>query len=441
MSTVAAPSYSPAEEKLLAWRPDGDIPDWFARYRAAARDAYFDLPAPDYKQDEQWHYGSPDHYNLDGLDIAHAQPGFNGVKYERICGLTGQPRRYACLSMVGDNVAEISSSMPLRDAGVTVMALRQALALRGDQLQQFWPQTTIPADRDRITASHYALIDNGFFVHVPASVDAPEPIHLIMESGEAGSVVSPHVMVLAEERASAKVFIHYLGRTQDQRNLQLGMVQTHVGHGANVTLTKIEHVGDNTDILTEEIAAIGQDATYRSIAVHLGGKHVRHEAHANHEKPGGESELLGMHLVRNRQRYDFLTYQNHAAPSCKSNLLYKGAIMDRGRASFQGTIYVAKHAQQTDAYQKNRSLLLSRAARADSSPQLEIQSNDVRCSHGSTVSSADDDLIFYLRSRGIDEHEAKRLVVSGFMAEVADKIPLQTARDYVYNYVLERVNE
>jgi len=441
MSVVAATRYSPVEEKLLKWQPSTDIPDWFADRRSAARDAYFDLQPLDYKENESWHYGNPDYFELTGLDIAHAQPGFNGVRYERICGLTGQPRRIACLSMIGDNVEEISSSMPLRDAGVTVMALRQALALRGDQLQQYWSQGLIPFDRDRLTASHYALIDNGFYVHVPPRVTAPEPIHLIMESGEPGSVVSPHVLVAIEDGATAQVFIHYLGRTHQERNLQLGMVQTHVGDAANVTLTKIEHVGDNTDILTEETAAIGQDAGYRSIAVHFGGKHVRHEAIASHDKPGGKSELLGMHLVRNRQRYDFQTYQNHAAPSCTSNLLYKGAVMDRGRASFQGTISVAKHAQQTDAYQTNRSLLLSRAARADSSPQLEIQANDVRCSHGSTVSSVDANLVFYLRSRGITEHEAKRLIVSGFMAEVADKIPLKAARDYVYNYVLERVNE
>ncbi|MBN2083080.1 Fe-S cluster assembly protein SufD [bacterium] len=431
---------SPVERKLANWQPAADVPDWFAQQRRDARDAYFDSALPD-RSDEAWHYGHPQHYTLDDLDIAHAQPGFNGIRYERICGLTGQPRRIACLSMVGDNVAEISSSTPLRDAGVTVMSLRQALALRGDQLQDYWQRELLKADRDRLTASHYALIDNGFYVHVPAGVTAPEPIHLIMETGEQGSVVAPHVIIGAEKGSTSTVFVHYLGSTYEKRNLQLGQLHAHLDDAAKLSVVKVEHVGLNTDILTQELANVGRDAKYVSVAVHFGGKHLRHEAVANHAQPGGSSELLGMHFVRDRQRYDFQTTQVHAAPECASNLLFKGAVMDRGRASYQGIIQVHPHAQKTDAYQTNRTLLLSPEARADSSPQLEILANDVRCSHGSTVANVDKDQIFYLESRGIRAAEARRLIVSGFMAEIADRVPLATARDYVYNYVLDRVNE
>jgi len=427
---VTTQQLSPVEQKMADWQPTKDVPDWFVQERRAARDAYFESVLPD-RSDEAWHYGHPQHYTLSDLDIAHAQPGFNGIRYERICGLTGRPRRIACLSMVGDNVAEISSSTPLRDVGVTVMSLRQALALRSDQLQHYWQRELINAGRDRLTASHYALIDNGFYVHIPAGVTAPEPIHLIMESGEAGSVVAPHVIVVAEKASVATVFVHYLGSTYERRNLQLGQLHTHVEDEANLSVIKIEHVGLQTDILTQEIASIGRDAKYVSIAVHFGGKHLRHEALARHEKPGGSSELLGMHLVRERQRYDFQTTQIHAAPECSSNLLFKGAVLDRGRASYQGIIQVHPHAQQTDAYQTNRTLLLSPQARADSSPQLEILANDVRCSHGSTVANVDKDQTFYLESRGINLAEARRLIVSGFMAEIADRIPLSTARDWV----------
>ena len=438
MADTVARKLSAVEKKIQSWQPATDVPEWFSTLRGSARDVYFDMPLPD-RSDEAWHYGEPQRFTLDGLDIAHVQPGFNGISYERICGLTGQPRRIACLSMVGDNVTEISSSSPLRDAGVVVMSLRQALALRGDQLQQYVTAGLVPVHRDKLIASHYALTDNGFFVHVPAGVRAPEPIHLIMESGEPGSVVAPHVVVVAEAQSHAQVFIHYLGRNDDGRNLQLGVIQSHVGDAAEVTLTKIEHVGPLTDIMTHEAAELGRDGRYTSIAVHFGGKHIRHEAVVNLRQPGADASLLGMHLVRGRQRYDFYTQQNHLAPNCRSNLLFKGAVQDRSRASYQGIINVAKNAQGTDAYQTNRTLLLSPAARADSSPQLEIKANDVRCSHGSTVSKVDDEQIFYLQNRGLSVDQARRLIVGGFMAEIADKIPLATARDYVYNYVLERV--
>lgn len=436
----AAAELSAVEQKLQQWHPVADIPNWFCVMRSQARDAYFDLPLPD-RTNEAWHYGDPSRFGLHGLDIANTVPGFNGVRYERICGLTGRPRKVACLSMIADNVAEISSSEPLRDAGVTVMALRQALALRGDQLQAYMESGLVPFTRDKLLASHFALVDNGFFVHIPKGVTAPEAIHLIMESGEGGSVVSPHVLLVAEEHSQANVFIHYLSSSNDeQRSLQLGVVQSHVAAGASLTLTKIQHLGAKTDSLTHEAAGIGRDAHYCSISAHFGGQHFRHEAYAQLTAPGGHAELNAVHLVRGRQRYDFFTHQNHQAPNCTSNLLYKGAMLDRARASYQGSITVAPGAQKTDAYQSNRSLLLSPHARADSSPQLEIQADDVRCTHGSAVSNVGRNELFYMESRGINREQARRLLVSGFMAEVADKIPLATARDYVYNYVLQQVD-
>jgi len=429
---------SPIELKLKTWQPNPDIPEWFTQMRGEARNAYFDLPLPD-RSDESWHYGDPQRFMLDRLDIAHAMPGFNGISYERICGLTGRPNRVACLSMVGDNVAEISSSMPLRDAGVAVMSLRQALALRAFQLEPYWTSGLVRFDRDKLLASHYALIDNGFFVHVPKDTRAPEPIHLIMESGEPGTAVSPHVLIIAEPRSQADVFVHYLGRNESTRNLQLGVIQSHVNDEAQLTVTKIEHLGSRTDALTHEAAEIGREGSYKSVAVHFGGHHIRHEAVAHLLKPGGQAELLGAHLLKGRQRYDFYTHQKHDAPDCHSNLLFKGAMLDSSRASYQGSITVAKEAQRTDAYQTNRSLVLSPQARADSSPQLEIEANDVRCSHGSTISNVGADELFYMQNRGISADRARRLLVSGFMAEVADQIPLSVARNYVYNYVLERI--
>ena len=438
--TVANGQLSPVEQKMRVWHPVADIPPWFSTIRGTARDAYFSLPLPD-RTNEAWHYGDPSRYALAGLDISNAMPGFNGVRYERICGLTGRPRKVACLSMIADNVAEISSSEPLRDAGVTVMALRQALALRGDQLQQYMEAGLVPFERDRLLASHFALVDNGFFVHIPKGVTAPEAIHLIMESGEPASVVSPHILLVAEEHSAAQVFIHYLGGSAEgERNLQLGVVQSHVADGAKLTLTKIQHLGVKTDALTHEAAAIGRDASYTSVSAHFGGHHFRHEANAQLTQPGGSAQLYGMHLVRGRQRYDFYTHQNHQAPRCTSNLLFKGAMLDRGRASYQGLITVAPGAQKTDAYQANRSLLLSPHARADSSPQLEIEADDVRCTHGAAVSNVGKNEMFYLQSRGISEEYARRLLVSGFMADVADRIPLTTARDYVYNYVLQQID-
>lgn len=438
MSATPA-STTAAEAKLKSISQPQDIPSWFHDIRVQARDAYFDLELPGLK-DEAWHYGDPRRFALSGLDIARAEPGFNGAHYERICQLTNRPRRVACLSMVNDKVREISSSTPLRDAGVTVMSLRQALALRGDQIEPYWTHPLIDLDHDKLIAGHFALVDNGFFVHIPRNVEAPEPIHLIMESGEPGAVVAPHVLVLADPFCKADVFVHYIGSNNEARNLQLGMIQQHVGDGAQLTLTKIQHLGGYTNVRTSEVCEMGRDARFTSIGVHFGGRFVRHEVTCRMPQPGAEAEIYGMHYVQGRQRYDFLTHQDHQAHDTKSRLLFKSAVTDRARSSYQGMITVAEGAQRTDAYQASRNLVLSPEARADSSPQLDIRANDVRCSHGATTTNVGRPEIFYLQQRGLSAEEARRLLVSGFMAEVADRIPLEAIRNYAYNYVMERLD-
>lgn len=436
---VVQENLSPVEKKLKAWRPNEDVPGWFSKMRGEARDAYFDLPLPT-RKDEAWHYGNPRRFQLTGLDIAHAQPGFNGHNYERICGLTNQPGRVACLSMVSDKVAEISSSTPLRDAGVTIMSLRQALALRGDLIEPFWTKPLFPLATDQLVAGHFALVDNGFFIHIPRNIEAPEAIHLILESGEPGSVVSPHILIIAEAFTKADIFVHFIGDDCAERNLQLGVIQVHVGDGANLTLTKMQNLGRRTDAFTREASELGRDATYRSTAVHFGGFNVRHELICNLPNPGANAQLYAMHFANGRQTYDFYTQQNHHAPNTTSKLLFKGALGGRAKSSYLGKIDVAANANNTDAYQTNRTLLLSDEARTNSSPQLEIDNHEVVCSHGSTTSNIREDELFYLQSRGLPAEQARRLLVSGFLAEIADQIPLSTVRDYAYNYVLERFN-
>jgi Fe-S cluster assembly protein SufD len=210
-----------------------------------------------------------------------------------------------------------------------------------------------------------------------------------------------------------------------------------IADGARVTVTRVQHYGGRTDALLREYASVGRDATYTSNVIQLGGANVRAEAHLTLAQPGASAFLRGAYLATGRQRFDFLTHQNHQAPHATSNLLYKGALLGRARASYQGMITVAPDAQRTDAYQSNRTLVLSGDARADSSPQLEIGANDVRCTHGSTVSNVSETELFYMQSRGIPREVARRLLVSAFIAEVTDQVGNQRVTDLVEKYVAE----
>ena len=168
--------------------------------------------------------------------------------------------------------------------------------------------------------------------------------------------------------------------------------------------------------------AVERDARILALNLHLGGRQARHESHARLLGPGAHSEMLALSIASGAQELDQRTLQTHIAPRTTSNLLYKNALLDTAKTIFSGLIIVEPDAQKTDAYQKNRNLLLSDAAEAHSLPGLEIQANDVKCSHGSTSARLDAEQAFYLQARGIPPAAARRLLVAAFFEEVLNQL-------------------
>jgi Fe-S cluster assembly protein SufD len=173
---------------------------------------------------------------------------------------------------------------------------------------------------------------------------------------------------------------------------------------------------------------VQRDARVLSLNVHLGGRQSRHESHSRLQGPGAFSEMLALTAANGEQEFDQRTLQSHQAPNTGSNLLYKNALLDRARTIFSGLIIVDPEAQKTDAYQSNRNLLLSDEAESNSLPGLEIQANDVRCTHGATSGHVDAEQMFYLESRGIPPAAARELLVFGFFEEVLAKIESEALR-------------
>ena len=167
---------------------------------------------------------------------------------------------------------------------------------------------------------------------------------------------------------------------------------------------------------------VQRDARVLSLNVHLGGRQARHESHSRLQGPGAFSEMLALTVAQGEQEFDQRTLQSHQAPNTGSNLLYKNALLDRARTIFSGLIIVDPEAQKTDAYQSNRNLMLSDEAESNSLPGLEIQANDVRCTHGATSGHVDAEQMFYLESRGIPPSAARELLVFGFFEEVLAKL-------------------
>ena len=174
---------------------------------------------------------------------------------------------------------------------------------------------------------------------------------------------------------------------------------------------------------------MGRDADIRTLAIGFGADLARAEAETILAQPGGFSEMLGVFFADGDQHFDHRTLQDHVAPNCSSDLLYKGALRDRSRAVYSGWVHVRPDAQKTNAMQTSRNIVLSEHAKADAIPNLEIEANDVRCGHAASVGPVDEETIFYLESRGITREDAERLIVSGFFQEVLDRVQIDEVRE------------
>lgn len=365
-------------------------------------------------------------YNWDDL-VARAKAQVNTTLPDRTneAWHYGDPRKFSTEGL--QTTAEAGQAQPASAPGHS-----QPLTAGEDGRAAALPAALISTDH--FAAQHIALSASPQLIHIAKGETAKEQ-HLHLHAPTGGAVAAPTLIIIAEPFSSAQLYLHFSGGEEQQRNLHSVMLFAQLADGARVGVTRLQNYAARTDALLREYVSVGRDAHYTSNVLQLGGANVRSEAHITLAAPGSSVDLRGAYLATGRQRIDFLTHQNHQAPHATSNLLYKGALLGKARASYQGMITVAPDAQRTDAYQSNRTLVLSGSARADSSPQLEIGANDVRCTHGSTVSNVSETELFYMQSRGIPREVARRMLVAAFIAEVTDQIRCEGVRSEVESYV------
>jgi Fe-S cluster assembly protein SufD len=306
------------------------------------------------------------------------------------------------------------------------MGLDAALAEHGDLVEKRL-HDLVPFDRTKFTALHAAFRTGGAFLYVPRGVAVEVPLQVLTYVDTEGAAVFPHTLVVAEEMAEVTL-IDRLVSPDLERALSNAVSEVHLGPGARVRYISLQDWGGGMTHLAVQKASLGRDAELRSLAVSFGGSLSRTEVEAVLAEPGAHSEMLGVYFTDGTQHFDHRSLQDHVAPNCTSDLLYKGALKEASRAVYSGLIRVHPGAQKTDAFQTNRNIVLSDAAKADSIPNLEIEANDVRCSHAASVGPVDEDVLFYLQSRGIPRNEAERLVVTGFFQEVLDRVTLEEVR-------------
>jgi Fe-S cluster assembly protein SufD len=279
--------------------------------------------------------------------------------------------------------------------------------------------------------------EGGAFVWVPRGVRVEAPILLTAVTAAAGTALQRRVLVVLEEGAEAEVWEQYLSGSSDSETLLNTVVELVVGQNARLRYVCGQDLNERSWIFGAQRAEVARDGSLDWVVVGFGGASGRVRTETLLAGEGASAKVTGAYAPHGRQHIDFDTTQEHGAPNTTSDLAFRGILADRSQAVWRGMIKVDPGAQQTDAFQECRNLLLSKRAHADAIPGLEILANDVRCTHAAAIAQIDREQLFYLRSRGLPEPVATRLVIEGFMQELVERFEQGPIRE-VLSGALER---
>ncbi|MGA3006470.1 MAG: Fe-S cluster assembly protein SufD [Opitutaceae bacterium] len=391
-------------------------PKWWLDLKREAWNRFVSLPLPA-RTDELWRFSNTAGLQLDGCVFPATAPvaldsGRWSLSFPRAAELVFANNRLASVSLLP---AELAAR------GVIFTSLEDVLIKHADLVYRYFQVQAANLGADKFAALNAALTTSGAFLYVPPGVEISEPLVVTHTVAGAGSAVFPHTIVIAGENSKVTLVEYFLS-ADSAPGLASGVNDLHAGPGAQLTYIGAQNWSRNMLSFQSNATTVRRDARVLSLNVHLGARQARHESHSRLQGTGAHSEMLALTVAQAEQEFDQRTLQSHQAPRTGSNLLYKNALLDQARTIFSGLIVVDPDAQKTDAYQSNRNLMLSSEAQANSLPGLEIQANDVRCTHGATTSHVDDEQLFYLKSRGIRPAPARELLVFGFFEEVIEKL-------------------
>jgi Fe-S cluster assembly protein SufD len=330
----------------------------------------------------------------------------------------------------------------LEEQGVVFVDFRTAEQEFPELLSRLLGKIVSP-DEDKFAALAAALAQDGVLLYVPKNVVIDNPLHSLYCAEGEGEAYLNHLVIWLEEGAQA-TFVHESASPREQKMGQLlhsGIVEIHVGKRAQLNFVELQSWGENVWSFTRERAQVLEDGRLEWIFGAMGTHLTKNFSDIDLVEPGAFGRMSGFYFANGDQHLDHDTQQNHLARNTTSDLLYKGALLDQSHSVWQGMIYVAPGAIGTDGYQANRNLILSKGARADSIPGLEILADDVRCTHGATVGRIDENELFYLLSRGIPRNEAEQLIVLGFFAGIMERIPFEGVKNRFTEAVREKMED
>jgi Fe-S cluster assembly protein SufD len=320
-----------------------------------------------------------------------------------------------------------------------IMPLAEAAGQLGDLVRDRFG-SVVPMD-DPFVARNEANWRAGVLVYVPRGQRLEQPLELSVFHDVAGSELDWRTLIVLEEGAEAEVWERYRSSDGETEGLFNGVVELVAGPGANLRYVCEQELSDRTWVFATQRAELDRDASLEWVALGFGSARGKVRMETKLGGPGASAKVTGAYAGNGRQHLDFDTTQEHAAAHTTSDLAFRGVLADRATAVWRGMIRVDPGAQQTDAFQESRNLLLSKKAHADAIPGLEIEANDVRCTHAAAVAQVDPEQLYYLRTRGMPEAQAKRLIIDGFLQELAERTGDGPLRDALSEALDRRLAE
>ncbi len=400
--------------------------DALADYRQRAWEVYNRLPMPA-SPEEAWRRTDlrPLPADVFKLPAKGAFRDLAAVPEELLKPLTADRHGGQVVLLPGGSRASLDPSLVRRN--VIFTDLRTAMLENPKLVARMAGELVRPED-GKFAALAGALSQNGVVLYVPKGVIIEEPLNSLLWGPGAGLAYISHLLIWVDEGASVTYIHEAASPNEDSATMHAGIVEVKVSDGASLKFVELQSWGRHVWNFSHERVNVGRDANIDWIFGAVGSHLTKNFSDLDLVGQGATGRMSGFYFADGEQHLDHDTQQNHLAPHTTSDLLFKGALKGNSRSVWQGMIYVAPAAQKTDGYQANRNLILSAEARADSIPGLEILADDVRCTHGATVGKLEQEPLFYLKSRGIPEREAERLIVEGFFDPIMQRIPFEGVR-------------
>lgn len=433
-------TYTSAREHTLAdfARVASSLPGvkqpWLAQARQAALARFADIGLPA-ARDEEWKYTS-----LAGLEkhrftasTQHHADDHALATLVRQQALT-EDGGHLLVFVHGCHSPALSSPGRL-PSGARLASLGETLDQSPESLEPYF------GGDDQLTAFaalNTAFMTDGACLHLSRNTVLESPIHLLFIATQAGMAISPHNLIVAEEGAQATVIEHYVA-ADDAAYFTNAFTRIIAAANASITHYKLQQESLQAFHIAGIHAQQARDSRLFSHSISLGGALTRNDISTTLAAPGGEATLDGLYLVGGRQHVDHHTRVDHRESNCTSRELYRGILDAHARAVFNGKVVVHPGAQKTNAQQANHNLLLSGDAEIDTKPQLEIYADDVKCTHGATIGQLDDNQLFYLRTRGVEETMARSLLVHAFAHDVIERIRVSTLRTRLEKILFTRL--